>query len=223
MVRNCKFAIILTLLYKSLWLTLMKVEAFNIPPSFIRIRDRITHSQVCCFAINIDDIETRALEASEAWDFTATPFLNAEEASAVEKRLCQRGDLAFRRVPSSSSERARFIFTNPELEITDASDYAVTLRIDNVALASVDPWANVLDSIGVELDKVGDILVVDGSSVFMAVDPSVAKSCSRLLPKQLPGAGVTVSLLESDDSIPNDGELQNMDFQRLDKRSQKRK
>ena len=127
--------------------------------------------------------------------------------------------MVFKRVPLSSSERARFIFTNPELEISDASDYAVTLRIDNVALASVDPWANILDSIGVELDKVGDILVVEGTSVFMAVDPSVAKSCSRLLPKQLPGAGVTVSLLGSDDSIPNGGELQTMEFQQLDKQS----
>ena len=91
--------------------------------------------------------------------------------------MSQRGDLAFRRVPSSSSKRTRFIVTNPKLEINDASDYAATLCVHNVALANVDPWSNILDSIVAELDKVGFILVVEGSSVFMADDPSVTNNC----------------------------------------------
>eukprot|EP00592_Proboscia_alata_P009422 CAMPEP_0194360924 /NCGR_PEP_ID=MMETSP0174-20130528/8372_1 /TAXON_ID=216777 /ORGANISM="Proboscia alata, Strain PI-D3" /LENGTH=91 /DNA_ID=CAMNT_0039132747 /DNA_START=24 /DNA_END=299 /DNA_ORIENTATION=- len=87
MVRNYKFAIISTLLYKSLWPTLTNAGAYYITPSFIHMRDRITHSQVCYFAITIEDIKTRALEASEAWDFIATPFLNQEEALAAKKRI----------------------------------------------------------------------------------------------------------------------------------------
>ena len=55
-------------------------------------------------------------------------------------------------------------------------DYAATLHVDNVALTSMDSLENILDSIGVELDKVGLILVVEGLSVVMAVDPSVAKN-----------------------------------------------
>ena len=62
------------------------------------------------------------------------------------------------------------------MEINDDLDYAATLHVDNVALTSMDSLENILDSIGVELDKVGLILVVEGLSVVMAVDPSVAKN-----------------------------------------------
>ena len=89
MIHNCKFEIILTLLYKSLWLKLTKAVAFNVAPSFIHIRNQITYIQVCRFAIIINDIETKALEAYDAWDFTATTFLNHEESSDVQKRLCR--------------------------------------------------------------------------------------------------------------------------------------
>ena len=64
------------------------------------------------------------------------------------------------------------------MEINNASDYVATLRVNNVTLVSVDSWANILDLIGVKLDKVGFIFVVEGLSVVMAVDPSVANNCS---------------------------------------------
>jgi RNA-binding protein YlmH len=169
--------------------------------------------------VNIDDIESKALEASETWDITSTSFLAPAEASDVEDRLANRADVSCTRVPPFS-ERAKFVFTNPELEI-EKTDYYTILRLDNVGACGSVPWANVLDSIGVSLDNVGDVLVVDNEIVYMAVDPTVAKICSRLLPKELSGTGVTVSALESDEVVPDGGTLQDMTFQRLDKRSQK--
>ena len=82
------------------------------------------------------------------------------------------------------------------MEINDALDYAATLCVDNRALASVDSLVNILNLIDADLDKVGFIFFVEGSSVFMAVDPSVAKNCSQLLPRKLPCTGVTVSHFE---------------------------
>eukprot|EP00816_Leptocylindrus_hargravesii_P007763 CAMPEP_0196819268 /NCGR_PEP_ID=MMETSP1362-20130617/69797_1 /TAXON_ID=163516 /ORGANISM="Leptocylindrus danicus, Strain CCMP1856" /LENGTH=227 /DNA_ID=CAMNT_0042197687 /DNA_START=53 /DNA_END=736 /DNA_ORIENTATION=- len=173
-------------------------------------------------AFNIDEIESNAISAAEIWDISVTKFLSPGDATTVESRLGNRADVSLTRIPSTAIERCKFLFTNPELEV-DVTEYYASLRVDNIALGSVDPWGNVLTSIGVDLDDVGDVRVVDDAVVYLAVDPDVAKICCRLLPKELPGAGVTVSVLGEDDVVPDGGSIQSLDVQRLDKREQKRK
>lgn len=177
---------------------------------------------------SVDDVESNALAAAEAWDTHVTSFLNGKEADMVEKRLENRADVACFRVGGrSSSRRARFVLTNPELGLdlaTAEAEYCAVLFIANAKTNSNDSWPNVLSRIGVDLKDVGDIVVVEGEGCYMAVSPKVSKQCMRLLPKEIAGTGVLVSLLEADDAtIPDDGETQDMDIQRLDKRQQKRK
>lgn len=156
------------------------------------------------------------------WDISSTKFHSPEEASTVESRLGNRADVSLTRIPPTAIERCKYLFTNPELAI-DGAEYFATLRVDNIALGSVDPWGNVLTSIGVDLDDVGDVRVVDNAAVYLTVDPEVTKVCCRLLPKELPGAGVTVLVLGDDDAVPEGGSVQSLDVQRLDKRERKRK
>jgi type III secretory pathway component EscU len=74
---------------------------------------------------------------------------------------------------------------------------------------------------------VGDILIVERKkSVYLVVNPTMVKTCIRLLPKEVPGSGVTVTQLDYNDmesmmSIPiNDGEVvEDMELKRLDKRA----
>jgi hypothetical protein len=106
---------------------------------------------------------------------------------------------------------------------TAEGEYCTVLCVENANLMSMDPWPNVLSSIGVDLANVGDIVEVNSKTAYLAVAPEIARVCSRLLPKELPGAGVTVSVLDPGEVIPDDGELQDMDMKRLDKRAQKRK
>jgi RNA-binding protein YlmH len=76
-----------------------------------------------------------------------------------------------------------------------------------------------LTKIGVDLENVGDVLLADGT-IYLAVTPEVAKQCTRLLPKEVVGAGVMVKALEPGEAMPEDGELQDMEVKRLDKRAQ---
>jgi RNA-binding protein YlmH len=171
---------------------------------------------------SVDDIESKAQSASEAWDFHVTPFLSAQEAGLVQERLQNRADVACFRVGGRvASARARFVFTNPELGLEAAAmeaEYCVVLAVKN-AKAGQDPWPNMLAAIGVDKENVGDVVDAEGV-IYMAVTPEVAKQCQRLLPKQVVGAGVSVKPLEPDEAMPEDGELQDMDVQRLDKRAQ---
>jgi RNA-binding protein YlmH len=173
---------------------------------------------------SIDDVESQALAASEAWDVHVTPFLATAEAAMVQERLQGRGDMACFRVGGTGSaapSRARFVFTNPELGMESAvaeQEYCVVLCVKN-AKTSQDPWPNILTKIGVDLENVGDVLVADGN-IYLAVTPEVAKQCTRLLPKEVHGAGVMVKALEPGEAMPEDGELQDMEVKRLDKRAQ---
>ena len=71
-------------------------------------------------------------------------------------------------------------------------------------------------------------MVENESTVYLAVTPESEKTCARLLPKELPGTGVTVSTLskqEMDDEMATisdtDGQIvEDMEVQRLDKRKQ---
>jgi len=176
---------------------------------------------------SVDDIEYKALAASEAWDIHVTPFLATKEAGMVEERLQNRADVSCIRVGGRGAEvqssRSRFVFSNPELGIDAAAaeaEHCAVVLVKN-AKTNSDPWPNILSRIGVDLDDVGDVVVVEGAGSYIAVSPSVSKQCVRLLPKEIMGSGVLVSLLESGASIPDEGELQNMEVQRLDKRQQK--
>jgi hypothetical protein len=216
--------------------------------AFVKTRPQMIqhrrHNRNCVLGVvNLKDLEGKALAAAEAWDTYVTPFFSAEEASQVEDNLGNRADVACLRIDGSrsppntpaattSSSRCRFLFTNPDLgmdQITAEAEYGTVLRVENAYLESMDPWPNVLSSIGVDLNQVGDIVVDRNTkTAYLVVDPEIAKICSRLLPKELPGAGVTVSALEApgDDDVafpPDDSELQDMDLKRLDKRAHKRK
>ena len=188
-------------------------------------------------AINLDELDTKAQAASEAWDMHVTSFMSPEDASDVENRLGNRADVACFRVgslaPSQQQQptRSRFLFTNPDLgmDISIANnEYCVSLCIQNIAdIENLDPWPNILTNIGVDLDKVGDIFVDSVSNnAYLVVDPEIVKACTRLLPKELPGA-VTVSQFDLDTEIlPDENSLtlqDDMDVKRLDKRDQKRK
>ena len=190
-------------------------------------------------SLNLDDVETKAQAASEAWDIYVTPFLPSQDASNVEQRLGNRADVACIKVPSSSlfgetptSGRLKFLFTNPDLgmdEQTATNEYCVVLHVENIAsIENLDPWPNILTSIGVDLNQIGDIYVSGSSgTAYLIVDPDIVKVCTRLLPKELPGA-VSVSTIQpnalSSEGFPNDLILQDdMEVKRLDKREQKRK
>ena len=176
--------------------------------------------------VNIDDVETKAQLAAEAWDTHVTAFCSPTEAAVLEKRLLNRADVSCIRLPSAgtASSRVRFVFSNPEsgMDVATAEEeHCTTLHVTNVDSGS-GPWPNLLTRIGVDLDNVGDI-VVHPLGCYIVVSPTVAKQCMRLLPKEIVGTGVTVTALEPGETIPEGGELQDMVVQRLDKRQQKGK
>ena len=125
-------------------------------------------------------------------------------------------------IPGISSNRCRFAFTNPELVI-DMNEYCSVLQVKNASFENCDPWPNMLHSIGIEIHNVGDIVISsDNTEAFLTVDPSVAKTITRLLPKVLVGTGVSISEVTIS-NVPIDGKVEDMELQRLDKRQQKRK
>ena len=200
----------------------------------------------------VKTIELQAITASESWIVDSTKFLSSDQSNAVQECLEGRADIASFRVggvpkntQSSSSDddqksqqqqqfgnnRVRYVFTNPDLGYeyeTAQSEYSCLLRIDNININECHPWPNILTSIGLQLDDVGDILIVERKkSVYLVVsNPTTVKTCIRLLPKEVPGSGVTVTQLDYNDmesmmSIPiNDGEVvEDMELKRLDKRA----
>ena len=188
--------------------------------------------------------EARAMAAVESWIVDATGFLEPEQSSALLATLEGRADVSccavgsYRGSSSSSNNnkrgtrRVRCVFSNPDLaydETTAESDYVSYLKVTNVVLSECDPWPNILVKIGLSLDTVGDVSLVEGNgSVFLAVAPESEKPCIRLLPKELPGNGVTVTKLSRDEMdtemagiSESDGEVvQDMQTQRVDKRKQ---
>ena len=184
------------------------------------------------YAANVDlsTIEQKALEASEMWDVYSTGFLSSEQSTMVDEQMRGRADVGCLRIPScDDSQRKKFVFTNPELEL-DFKEYVSVLVARQINLSSVDPWPNVLESIGVALDDVGDIVVNADDEVVIVADASVVKNLKRLLPKVLPGNGVSIEEF-SDDGLPSivdylkdvysNGSIQDMVWKRLDKRQQK--
>ena len=179
--------------------------------------------------IDFDDIEARAGRAAENWDTEVTKFMTPEDALILEDRLSNRGDIGYIRVGGlPDSLRTRFVMTNPDLELDNFSvqaEHCVLLRVDHINTATMkrsSPWPHVFTQIGVELENVGDV-VVDGEEAYMVVTPKVAKQCRRLLPKELRGIGLTVSVIDPGDYLPFDGVQQDMELGKLDKRALKYK
>ncbi len=175
--------------------------------------------------------EQRAIAAVESWVVDATGFVEPEQSSALMDVLQGRADVGCISVGSFSEKarRMRCVFCNPDLGYdasTADSDYVSYLKIDNVSLGQCDPWPNILTSIGLDLESVGDVLLVENESfVYLAVDPESEKICARLLPKELPGTGVTVTKLSREELDAEmagvDGMVvDDMEVQRVDKRKQ---
>ena len=141
-----------------------------------------------------DDLEQQAVAAAEAWDETATAFLDEALAADVAGRLDARGDVgAVVAGAYDGARRARLVFTHPELaDATDAGAYATLLRISADGLRDVALY-NVFDDLGVALDRVGDVFL-DVDACYAAVDPGALKTLERLLPKSLDGV-VTIEAL----------------------------
>jgi hypothetical protein len=202
----------------------------------------------------VKTVELQAITASESWIVDSTKFLSSDQSNAVQECLEGRADIASFRVggfpkntQSTSDDdqkksqqqqqfgfgnnRVRYVFTNPDLGYdteTAQSEYSCLLRIDNININECPPWPNIMTSIGIQLDDVGDILIVERKkSVYLVVsNPTTVKTCIRLLPKEVPGSGVTVTQLDYNDidsimSIPiNEGEVvEDMELKRLDKRA----
>lgn len=187
------------------------------------------YSRTQLFSV-IEDIEYQAAIAAETWSVEATPFLEPDIASEIERRFENRGDVkAFRvvggrRLPVNS-KRSRFVISHADLGMdagTAESEFCTVIRAENVNIGASDTFPNALASIGIDLDDIGDIVKVESSTVYLVVNPDVGKQCLRLLPKELVGVGINLEILDSNEFIPN-GEIQEMKLSRILKRQMNRK
>jgi len=183
--------------------------------------------------IDLDSIEKEGQESSESWGISVTPFLNEMDAGLLEDRLGNRADVRYIKVGGfPNPSRARFVMTNPDLELDQEeteAEHCVLLCINDINSAAMPessartkPWPHLLMGIGIDLQNVGDVILEDGNA-YMAVVPEVARQCSRLLPKELKGVGITVRELEPGEYVPYDGVQQDMELGTLDKRALKYK
>jgi hypothetical protein len=110
--------------------------------------------------------------------------------------------------------RSRFVITHPDLILdvnTAEAQYTNMIRITNVNIKSCKyTFPDILASIGVHLDTIGDIVIdtnnknddENSGTVYIIVDPSVVTRCIRLLSKELMGVGISVSLCEENECMP---------------------
>jgi len=183
--------------------------------------------------INLDNIEKQAQESSESWGISVTPFLNEVDAGLLEDRLGNRADIGYIKVGGfPNPSRTRFVMTNPDLELDQKemeAEHCVLLCVDNINSAVMPkssarsrPWPHVLMGIGIDLQQVGDVILEDGNA-YIIIAPEVARQCTRLLPKELKGVGITVRELELCEYVPYDGLQQDMELGTMDKRALKYK
>jgi len=185
------------------------------------------------------DIESQAAVAADTWSIESTPFMDPDIAAKVEEQFQGRADVtAFRvaggrrllpvgstKVSPGEGRRSRFVLMHPDLGLdlpTAESEYCSVIRVDNVNVAASNTIPNALALIGVHLDNVGDIVVEDSSTVYLVVDPNVAKQCLRLLSKELVGPGINLSLCGDSEFMPQ-GEIQDMKLSRVLERQMERK
>lgn len=201
--------------------------------------NHIRHPSVASLQSVMATLESQAAIAADTWSIESTPFMEPDVAAMVEEQFQDRCDvIAFRVVggrrllpadPSDISpgegKRSRFVIMHPDLGLdisTAELEYCRVIRVDNVNVAASNTFPNALASIGVYLDNVGDIVVVDSSTVYLVVDPHVEKQCLRLLSKELVGAGISLSLCDDNEFMPQ-GEIQDMKLSRVLERQMERK
>jgi RNA-binding protein YlmH len=179
--------------------------------------------------VDMDHLLNEGQRAADDWDIFVTPFLTEENGQSLEERLKSRGDVGYLRIGGFPSPlRTRFVMSNTDLELdvnVVNEEYCTILCVDHADTSSMsgqNPWPHLFNQIGVALENVGDV-VVEEDKAYMAVNPSVAKQCCRLLPKEMRGVGITVSILDQDDYLPKDGVKVTMQLGRLDKRALKYK
>eukprot|EP00984_Skeletonema_dohrnii_P018693 scaffold8780_cov71-Skeletonema_dohrnii-CCMP3373.AAC.6 len=189
----------------------------------------------------MEAVESLAAEAADTWSIQATPFLEPADASKIEEKFQDRGDVLCLRVfggrrlsPEQSDNntvkpgegrRSRFVIAHADLgmdAMTAEEEYCTVVRCENVNVASSNTFPNALASIGVHLDNVGDIVIEDSNTVCFVVTPEVTKQCLRLLSKELVGTGVSLSVVDSHEFMPH-GEMQEMKLSRVLERQMERK
>ena len=186
----------------------------------------------------LENVEELASTAAETWSVESTMFLEPDVALQVEQQFQDRADvLAFRifggrRLAPSSDDisngegrRSKFVFIHPDLVLdaaTAEAEYCTVILVENVNLKASNTIPNALAGIGIDLDQVGDIVVSDDSTVYLVVEPAVAKQCIRLLSKELVGVGISLSVVDAHEFIP-DGEIQEMKLSRILERKMDRK
>ena len=189
----------------------------------------------------LKEVQAKASVAADTWSIETTPFLEPEIAHQIEEQFQDRADVIALRVvggrrrPASSPDnivsgegsRSRFILIHPDigLDIASAeSEYCTVIRLENANVGESNTIPNALASIGVHLENVGDIVVEKGASstVYLVVDPNVAKQCLRLLSKELVGVGINLEVCEDNEFMPH-GEMQEMKLSRILERQMERK
>ena len=188
----------------------------------------------------IEAVESLAAEAADTWSIQATPFLEPADASKIEEKFQDRGDVMCFRVfggrrlsPESDvntvkpgeGRRSRFVIAHADLGMdvgTAEEEYCTVIRCENVNVASSNSFPDALASIGVYLENVGDIVIEDSNTVCFVVTPEVTKQCLRLLSKELVGTGVSLSVVDSHEFMPH-GEMQEMKLSRVLERQMERK
>ena len=205
------------------------ISSFNEEQLEVKVSLRCIHSTTrtsLCSTAMMEDIESKASIAADTWGIEATPFYEPDIANKIEEQFATRGDVTVFRVvggrrlsPSDDNgdkillgegRRSRFVITHSELGLDSASaesEYSTVIRAENVDIASSNSFPNALASIGIDLDNVGDIVVVDSSTAYLVVDPNVEKQCLRLLSKELVGVGINLEVCEDNEFMP-DGVIQ---------------
>ena len=211
----------------------------------VKVSSRCIHSTTTtslCSTAMMEDIESKASIAADTWGIETTAFMEPDIANKIEEQFADRGDVTVFRVvggrrlsPSTDGNgdkilpgegrRSRFVITHSELGLdsgTAESEYSTVIRAENVNIASSNSFPNALASIGIDLDNVGDIVVVDSSTAYLVVDPNVEKQCLRLLSKELVGVGINLEVCEDNEFMP-DGVIQEMKLSRILERQMERK
>lgn len=204
--------------------------------------------------VNLDEIESLAEQASESWSIAVSQFVNEADADAIEERIGNRADIGCFRIGGSLlreshingnddddvskvSSRVRFVMTHPdvlpglEFEQTEA-EYCTILCIDQIQSAMMPKrpprsnfWPHLFLQIGVDTAEVGNVMVNDETDqAYVVVSPKVVRQCRRILPKELRGVGITVSVLDAEDYVHvplENGVSQDMELGELDVRSLK--
>lgn len=182
--------------------------------------------------VDVQELEQMAIEASEQWDVSVTPFLTMEEMRDLQQRLDPQADVGYvlAMTPQPNPSRNRLILTHSDnIPMISSEDYCVLLQIDGASSSvPIQSWPRILKNIGIDLCQVGD-LWTSADVTYLVVSPSVVKQCVRLLPKELKRLrGLTISVVDPEDYIhvdflDEDESYPQMELGKLDQRSLKYK